>query len=142
MKEFPARASLWSVMILAVAASACGTSPTGPEPVVFEDVTWRLESLSYSDGSTETIEDPDAFTALFASDGRLHAQADCNVCNGSYGSDGAAISVGLMACTRAYCLSAPLDTDYIGVLQAATTISLSDDKLLLRAPDASLTFRR
>jgi len=142
MKEFPAWASLWSVLILAVAAGACGTGPTAPDPVLFEDMTWKLESLSLSDGSTVTIQEPDKFTALFASDGRLHAGADCNICNGSYESEGESISVGLLACTRVYCASAPLDTDYVGALQAATTISMSDGKLLLHGPNASLTFRR
>ena len=136
------RGWLGSVVILAIAASACGTSPTEPDPVAFEDVTWKLESLAYADGTSTTIADPDAFTALFASDERLHAQADCNVCNGSYGTVDSSISISPLGCTRAYCLSAPLDTDYISALQAATSIEGVDGKLLLRAPDVTLTFRR
>ena len=142
MNLSPARGSLRSVAILGLAASACGTSLTGPDPLAFEDVTWKLESLAYADGSSVTIENPDAFTALFASDERLHAQADCNVCNGSYGTVDSSISISPLGCTRAYCVSAPLDTDYISALQAATSIEGVDGKLLLRAPNVTLTFRR
>ncbi len=142
MNLSPIRGSLWSVVVLAVAASACGTSLTGPDPVAFEDVTWKLESLAYADGTSVTIENPDAFTALFASDDRLHVQADCNVCNGSFGSEDGSISVGLLASTKAYCFSAPLDTDYTSALQAARTVATPDGKLLLHAPDVTLTFGR
>lgn len=142
MNPSPIRGSLWSVALLAIATSACGTSLSGPDPVAFEDLTWKLESLGYADGTTVTVEDPDTFTALFAGDGRLHVKADCNVCNGSFGSDDGSISVGPLACTRAYCSSAPLDTDYTSALQAATTIASVDAKLVLRSPDATLTFTR
>ena len=142
MNLSPNRGWLGSVVLLAVAASACATSPTEPDPIAFEDVTWKLESLAYADGTSATIADPDAFTVLFASDERLHAQADCNVCNGSFASEDASIAVRLLACTKAYCSSAPLDTDYTSALQAATTIAARDGKLLLSSPDATLTFGR
>ena len=142
MSLSPARVSLRSVATLAIAASACGTSLTGPDPVAFEDVTWKLESLANADGTSVTIENPDAFTAFFANDDRLHVQADCNVCNGSFASEDASIAVSLLACTKAYCFSAPLDTDYTSVLQGVTTIAAGDGKLLLSSPDATLTFGR
>jgi len=142
MNLSPARGSLWSVAILAIAASACGTSLTGPDPVAFEDVTWKLESFAYADGTSVTIENPEAFTALFTSDDRLHIQADCNVCNGSFASEDASIAVSLLACTKAYCSSAPLDTDYTSALQGATAIATRDGRLLLSSPDVTLTFGR
>ena len=142
MNSSPIRGSLWAVVVLAIAASSCGTSLAGPDPVAFEDVTWKLESLAYTDGTSVTIADPDAFTALFAGGERLHVQADCNVCNGSYGAEDSSISISPLGCTRAYCFSAPLDTDYVSALQAATTIQGIDGKLLLRAPDVTLTFGR
>jgi len=142
MNLFPKASSVLFVPVLAIVTTACGTSPTDPGLTQFEDVTWKLQSVDYTNGDAVNIEDPDAFTALFASDERLHIQADCNVCNGSYGAEGGALSVSPLACTRAFCFSAPLDTDYVSLLQSATTIAATDDELLLRGPLGSLSFRR
>jgi hypothetical protein len=47
-----------------------------------------------------------------------------------------------MACTRAYCASAPLDTQYVDLTGAAIGYAVSGDSLELRSAKGTLQFRR
>ena len=127
---------------LPVAASSGGTSqasgttiPAGP---------WRLVSLREKGQAEVLIEQPDTFTAEFAAEGRLSLRADCNRCSAGYTVDGGRLDVGLMACTRAFCVeTAPLDTTYTTLVESAQTWSASGDGRLELASDAGvLRFRR
>ena len=53
------------------------------------------------------------FTLRFAEEGRLEVRADCNGCGGTYSLTGGRLSVSPLACTRAFCPSAPFDTEYV-----------------------------
>jgi heat shock protein HslJ len=112
-----------------------GTIPAG---------TWRLASMRQAGEAEIVISQPDAFTAEFGSDGRVGLVADCNRCGAGYSAGDRSLSVGLMACTRAYCVAtAPQDTTYTALVESARAWSVSGDGRLELASDAgTLRFQR
>ena len=124
----------------AVLAFGCGGTVTGPSDVT--GVTWRLQSLERADASVVTSPAGN-FTLRFAEGSRLEVRADCNTCGGSYALAGSDLTVGALACTRAFCTtSAPFDTEYVTVLDAATRVEQSGGTLLVRGPSGVLRFVR
>lgn len=103
---------------------------------------WRLVSLQASGGAVVGVKTPDSFTAHFGSDGRVVLVADCNRCNAGYAASRDGIQVGLMACTRAYCSTAPLDTDFAGLVGAAGTWSVEGSQLTLTSAQGTLHLER
>ncbi len=124
------------------AASPDGESKAGVAAIPAG--TWRLVSLREAGQADVVIGQPGTFTAEFGADGRLSLGADCNRCSAGYSADGRSLSVGLMACTRAFCVAtAPLDTTYTALVESARTWSVSGDGRLELASDAgTLRFQR
>jgi len=130
-----ARAAVVSVAFLAL---GCGVTIDGPDDVTGQ--TWRLRSLERPDGSVVT---PPAgtFTIRFEPQGgRLEIQADCNGCGGTYDLDGDDLLVSPVACTRVFCPSAPFDTEFVRLAEAATKVQRADGGLVLRSPAGVLRF--
>jgi heat shock protein HslJ len=77
------------------------------------------------------------FVADFGVDGDLYIEADCNVCSAAYHAEdeGALEVLGPVPCTLAYCSTAPLDTRFLRVLQAARSWSIEESTLRLSSPD-------
>ncbi len=133
-------ACLLLLATFAVGLAACSDNTSGPSTI--PSGLWKLGTLQRADWSVVTIEDPEKFTAEFGSDGQVSVRADCNRCGASYESAGGTLSLGLMACTLAYCASAPLDTEYASVLQGAQSYDDSGDALTIRGPGGTLQFHR
>ena len=138
---------------LAVAASlsltACQRNPLEPSPLltapggalnIETNATWKLQSLVRGDQAGATIKDPSLFTLSLAEDGTLQARADCNRASGGYTVSGSTLSIGPLASTKAYCASAPLDTDYLMLLSGENTVSVSGSTLQLSSPRGTLSF--
>ena len=106
--------------------------------------TWRLASLRQAGQAEVVIGQTGVFTAEFGADGRSSLLADCNRCSAAYSADGRSLSVGPMACTRAFCTAtAPLDTTYTALVGSARTWSVSADGRLELSSDAgTLRFQR
>jgi heat shock protein HslJ len=104
--------------------------------------SWQLVSLAQTGQAPVHVASPDRFTALFGQDGRVSLRADCNRCSGGYKAKGAGLIVGPMACTRAYCQSAPLDTQYAGLVSQATKWSSAQGGLELSCDSGVLVFRK
>ena len=120
-----------------------GNGQTGATAVTSLQGVWQLVSLQEAGGAVVPAPAPARFTAEFGADGRLHAQADCNICNASYEAGPASLEVSrVMACTRAYCSSAPLDTQYTTLLTEAKTWSTEAGSLDLSSAAGVLHFRR
>jgi heat shock protein HslJ len=81
------------------------------------------------------------FTATFE-DAQVGLRADCNVCGAGYAAGPGTLAMGQMACTLAYCPSAPFDTDFAGLVQQATSFTLESDRLVLRSSGGTVTLRR
>jgi heat shock protein HslJ len=142
---------------LMLGAAACGgsgslTSSTTPPAGTGEGASsqdrsellgdWQLVTLTKSGLSAVAVAEPQRFTASFAADGRVALRADCNRCSGGYSADGGKLAVGLMACTRAYCSSAPFDTTFASLVQQATTWTATKGGLELRSDAGVLKLRR
>ncbi len=123
---------------VALSALGCGSDTvTGPRDTV--GTSWRLQSLQRTDGGV--ILAPTAtFTLRFADEFQLEVRADCNSCGGSYVFTPAVFEVGPLACTRAFCPTAPFDTEYVRFIEAATSVERRDDVLILRSPAGALRF--
>jgi heat shock protein HslJ len=106
-----------------------------------EGPTWKLSAFEPSAGTPAAIVNGDRFTARF-SDGRLEVRADCNVGHASYKAGDSTLSVGLMALTRAYCASAPLDTNYVAALGSARSYTVTGSELVVVSERGRLTFKR
>jgi heat shock protein HslJ len=107
--------------------------------------TWRLASLRESGHDEVSVADPGTFTAVFGDDGRVQLKADCNRCVAGYTArSNGSLTVGLMACTRAFCTAtAPIDTTFANLVAGAQTWSSPDDgHLELVANTGVLRFQR
>jgi heat shock protein HslJ len=103
--------------------------------------TWKAVSLAPAGASVVTIGEPERFTAEFR-DGRLSLLADCNRCSGGYTAAAGTLSTTPLACTRAYCASAPLDTQFTALVSSATAWTVSADRLELASPAGVARLRR
>lgn len=119
--------------------TSCDEDVVGPSQLQGE---WRLQSLRRADFSVVDIADPARFTARFGEDGRLSVRADCNSCGGTFALEGESLMAGPLACTRAFCPSAPLDTEYVGILDGRSSVDLEDDRLVIRSDRGTVTFVR
>ena len=107
------------------------------------DGVWRLQSFRRSDSTVVPVPDPDRFTIEVAADGRLAVRADCNRCSASYSESGGTLRVGpVMACTKAFCSTAPLDTQFAAALSDATLVRATDTALEFVSTAGVLTFGR
>ena len=84
----------------------------------------------------------DVGSAEFAANGRVSLRADCNRCSGGYIATTGALTVSPMACTRAYCSSAPLDTTFTMLVGQATVWTASNGSLELRGESGVLRLRK
>ena len=104
--------------------------------------TWQLVSVTEKGNASVTVGEPERFTAAFGADGRVSLRADCNRCSGGYTATTGALTVGPMACTRAYCSSAPLDLTFTMLVSEATTWTAAKSSLELRGDSGVLRLRK
>jgi heat shock protein HslJ len=151
-------AKRWAPILLIVAAGACGgtaAGPTGSAALPAPDGNgsaassrpallgqWQLVSLSLAGEAPVAVEGPERFTVDFGVDERVALRADCNRCIGGYEASGGALRVGAMACTKAYCSSAPLDTNFAALVSGATGWQVNDAGLELHGPSGTALLRR
>jgi heat shock protein HslJ len=103
---------------------------------------WQLVSLQKAGQAAVTSPAGHTFSADFTSEGRVHMAADCNRCFAEYSAAPGTIEVGLTGCTLAYCVTAPLDTDFAGLVSAARQWSVSGEELTLSSEDGTLVLQR
>jgi heat shock protein HslJ len=149
-----------SSLLLVTGLTACagsGEQFAGPTPPATEDGSagagataasasqlggsWRLVRLEKGGQASVELAPSDRFAVEF-SNGRALATADCNRCSGSYTAAAGTLTVGPLACTRAFCSSAPLDSDFTALLGGAERWSVAAGQLELRAPNGTLRLRR
>src|SRR4051812_39470213 len=135
---------------LVLSTAACGQNVSGPASVpTSADISaaigttgrWKLQSLTRPDATTVAVSEPDRFTfELSDSTGRIAVRADCNVANGGFTVKGNTLSLGLLAITRAYCASAPLDEEYVRILQGDSVVTIAGSSLQLASSRGTLRF--
>lgn len=146
---------------LALGLSACAGTPQAPvQPSPVADAgpgrdggagsqstaairgAWQLVSLQKAGQEAVALPAGHRFSADFQADGRVSLVADCNRCAAGYTAGAESLEVGLMACTRAYCSTAPVDTDFAGLVNAARRWSVTGEELQLTSETGSLRLRR
>jgi heat shock protein HslJ len=125
--------------VCVVGLMSCEEDVLGPSELQGD---WRLQSLRRPDFSIVEIAEPARFTARFGEDGRLTLRADCNSCGGAFRLEGEAVTAGPLACTRAFCPSAPLDTQFVGILDGRSSLDVEDGRLVLQSERGALVFVR
>jgi heat shock protein HslJ len=75
-------------------------------------------------------------------DGRLAIQSDCNRCTGGATAGTGVLDVGLLACTRAYCSSSPVDTQFESALIGRHVVTVTESRLQLASSRGVLDFTR
>ena len=130
-------------------AAACSESVAAPSPTAqaaqspITDGVWRLQSFQRSDSTSVPVPDPSRFTIEVGADGRLAVRSDCNRCSGSYSQAGGGFKVGsAMACTKAFCSTAPFDAEYEAALSGATLVRTGDSTLEALSGSGVLRFAR
>ena len=128
-----------AVVAVFLLAGGCDESPTRPSDI--EGQTWRLVSLERAGAASTTIADPSRYTLRFVDGGRVNVRSDCNSCGGAYSLTGTSLSVGALACTRAFCGDASLDGEYTRALQTARSLTRSGDSLTVQCDGMLLRFQ-
>ncbi len=130
------------VVLMAALTAGCSnetlTSPTSASQL---NGLWRLSQMTQ--GGTVHNEELTAgrFNVTFSTD-RIDAKADCNTCTGPALLSGSTLTVSALACTRAACASAPLDTRFTSVLNGAVTVRINNRLLQLNSSQGELRFER
>jgi heat shock protein HslJ len=120
--------------MLMIFAASC-SSGTSPSELWQAQGRWELQSI----GST-TIPNPDNYTLHFSADGSAQVRADCNTCSGGYETNGNAIAIGPLACTRAYCGEDSFFDAYVAGLTGASAFARRGETLELTSSGGSMTF--
>lgn len=136
------RGQATAAVVLLAAIGGCSdnrlTSPTSPNQL---DGTWRLFQMTSPAG----VHNEDLAGGRFnvtLSNGAIQAKADCNTCNGTTALSESTLTIGALACTRAACASAPLDTRFTGLLDGALTVRINARLLQLNSTVGELRFER
>jgi len=131
------RALLLAPLLLAAACG--GESVHGPSAL--PGSLWKLDSLRSNAGLATTV-DPNRYTLEFQEAFRVRAQADCNVCTGTYRTaTSIQITIGPLACTRSLCGSGSRGNEYVALLNTTKLYALEGDTLVLSADDGTLLYR-
>jgi len=140
-----------TALIGALSLVACSGTTAGPSRVpaapfasvaIGTNAVLHLRSMASADGSVVTIEDPSLFTVMLTDDGKLNARADCNRASGGYTISGNRLSIGPIASTQAYCTTAPVDQQFLTLLDGENIVTTSGDTVQLSSPRGTLKFGR
>ena len=137
-----------AAFLTAVTCGAC-SAPTGSSGLNTTAPTsqgiggpWTLVTRQ-PPGQAEAAPPAGAILGMEISDGLAAITADCNRCNGPAVVGTSTLTVGpLLACTRAFCASAPFDDSFLQMLAGESAATLDGNTLTLRSDRGVLRFRR
>jgi heat shock protein HslJ len=141
--------SILGVALVALATLACNSNETGPAqptdasdggPETITGVEWHLLAFDTAAEGATSVPPTETYTAVFGEQQDLHAQADCNVCNGGYETTGSALSIGVLACTRAYCGDDSLHDRYLEALGGSLSYERSGSELRIGYDEGVMRF--
>ena len=123
--------------IFSLLLSTSCNSVMSPEELSEAQGQWELVELS--DGVS--VPSPENYLVQFTADGIVRAKADCNLCNGTYEAEGNKLSLGPLACTRAYCGPSSFFDEYTKVLQSASSFVRRGAELELAYSGGTMKFK-
>jgi heat shock protein HslJ len=130
------------VLVAAALSYAC-SDLTGPSTVSGTTLAGPWALIAQQPAGQPEAAPPGASTFGFEIvDGRAAVTADCNRCNGSAMVEGSTLTMGpALACTRAYCASAPYDDTFLRLLADRNAASIDGEILTLRSERGMLRFK-
>jgi heat shock protein HslJ len=134
------RRTLCLIVALASATLACDDNPVAPSDVVAHE--WQLVSIEREGSSPVVVPDPSRYTLRLEQGGRVMVRSDCNSCGGTYSMSGLSLEIASLACTRAFCGEASLDSTYVQALEGTKTLSADAAELTIGGNGRVLRFRR
>lgn len=130
---------LWMILIAAWACTSCDSGASTSS--LFEaQGRWQLQNFALDDGSTTEIPFPENYTIRFNADGNAQVRADCNLCTGDYQVESTTLTIGLLACTRAFCGPDSFDNQYIAALSSTSSYTRRGDELSLDYTGGAMRF--
>lgn len=96
---------------------------------------WNVTGYNNGKEAVVSVAADSTITLIFGADGTVSGNASCNSYNGSYQTDGDALTIGPLATTRMACASDELnaqEAQYLAALQASATYDISNDQLTIR----------
>jgi heat shock protein HslJ len=143
--QFPATISasrLAALCLAALTVVSCDDSLTAPSVAnVVMGSSWTVDTIARTGTGAVAPPAPERFTLLFGTEGRVSVQADCNRCTGGYTVADGSVTIGALACTRAFCPSAPIDTDYVTILIGESAVQRKHGGLVLRSARGEVRFK-
>ncbi len=131
---------LGSLFAASLLTSGCGDDAlTGPSAVT--GGVWKLQSLETS-VLFVPVGRPENYTVEFRESGALAVKADCNSCSGTYTISGESLTIGALACTRAFCGEASLDTAFLAVLTNAASFGVTGPELRILSSKGTAQLNR
>ena len=135
--------ALSAIATLLTLSAGCseGDLLTAPTPSARVDGTWSLVQVT---SGTLSLTEPKAssrFVLTLAGD-RALLKADCNTCAGDFRLDNDVVSLSLLACTRAFCQSSPLDTQVTEAVNGSHTVRLDASRLQFTSARGEIRFER
>ena len=131
--------TVFAALAAYLSLTGCGGGlTTGPSALT--GGVWKLQSIETLSAGLVGISRPDNYTVEFVDPTRVSVRADCNVCSGTYSLSGAGLTIGPLACTRAFCGATSQDTAFLEVLSSATTAGLRGIELSIDSPKGTLRF--
>jgi heat shock protein HslJ len=128
-----------ATIVMVALAFGCDDAPTHPSAI--QDVTWKLETIELDGASPIRVPDPERYTLRLETTERVSVRADCNSCGGTFTLSGTSLSIGSLACTRAFCGDTSLDGTFTKALGNARTLTGSPTQLVIRGDGVVLRFR-
>ncbi len=116
------------LLTIALLGAACD-NPSAPSSAGGVQGDWQLVSVVQIDGTGFTVPNPEAYTIRFTPDGQVEIGADCNQCFGSYTAEGTTLTIGPLACTRAFCGPGSLFVQYTAALSGASAFQRNGNAL-------------
>ncbi len=124
----------------AAATARDAAAGAGAAPAALIGPVWEWLGLA-APGETIAVADPARYTLQFE-EGQISMGADCNRAGGAYTRGaGDAVAFGALAMTRAFCGTQSLSNRFVGLVTAATRVTVADDELHLDLPDGGGTLR-
>lgn len=108
----------------------------------FVGTAWVADGINNGRGAVESLVEGTQVTATFRDDGRVTGSGGCNRYFGPYERAGEAIRIGPLAGTRMACPEPPgaaaQEAAFLAAMERATTWSVREERLELRAADGAL----
>ncbi len=120
------------ILLLTVLACSAQLAPAFAQDPTLNDTRWQLISIQSMDDSTDTPDDPSAYTVAFNADQSVNIVSDCNRANGSWKSPGPGqLTFDTLAGTKVLCPPGSLDERFRAQFPWVRSYVLRDGNLYL-----------